>query len=611
MRLGGSNNSLFLEFRQASLKAVQGGESIILPIERQANGRLTAACKEKLTASLQSFIKKKGWQPRLRAVCAIDARGVSLRRLNIPANARQDLQGVLRLQIESEFPLPPDELAWGYLRREQTPAASVVENGKREFTIVAVKKDIVEEYAQILSACGINPVFTLAALARTWTRPGSAEAATAYAVLDIGQQFSELITFENGAPTGLRILNWGGDNITREIQQRLGITHAEAEKLKLEWDEGPGTNGEVGRSVQGAIGVALDSLAAAIKEVWSGPRLLVAGRSTGYKELPKQLAQRLGNTNQCERLEAANANGGSAAILGLQSAARVNGGEPPLVLNLEEGRATDLSAKSGTGAMTARWSAGAKTLMAEPLTAKWVRLAAFLAIAVICFPFIEALALKPVFAKKLATLKAEKARLPVIDRELNFLQYLKQNQGPYLDAMAIIACSVSGGTRFDSVAINRHGELALKGNLKDANQVSDFRSKLIKSGYFANVTVEEQTPSQDRQKVMVRMTAQIKPLAARGAVSVDTILSNAPPVQPGGGGFGFGGPEMMMPGGMPGGMPMPMPMPPGGPSRSPSNSQKASPPKMEKGSTSTPTRTIKVGDTTIEIGPGAPVPAPN
>jgi hypothetical protein len=32
---------------------------------------------------------------------------------------------------------------------------------------------------------------------------------------------------------------------------------------------------------------------------------------------------------------------------------------------------------------------------------------------------------------------------------------------------------------------------------------------------------------------------------------------------------------------------------------------------MEKGSTSTPTRTIKVGDTTIEIGPGAPVPAPN
>jgi len=169
MRLGPFNSSLFLEFRQASLKAVQGGERILIPIERQPNGKLTPGCKEKIADSLQGFVKKKNWQPRLRAVCAIEARGVSLRRLNIPANARQDLQGVLRLQIESEFPLPPDELAWGYVAH--APATS--ENGKREFTVVAVKKDIVEDYAQILSACGISPMFTLAALARTWTRPAA------------------------------------------------------------------------------------------------------------------------------------------------------------------------------------------------------------------------------------------------------------------------------------------------------------------------------------------------------------------------------------------------------------------------------------------------------
>jgi hypothetical protein len=284
----------------------------------------------------------------------------------------------------------------------------------------------------------------------------------------------------------------------------------------------------------------------------------------------------------------------------------VNGGDPPLVLQLKEGRAADSSSSSGV----ASWTVGARALMAQPLTAKWVRLAAILLVAAICFPFIEALALKPLFARKLAALKSEKARLPIIDRELAFLQYLKQNQPPYLDAMTVIACSVSGGTRFESIGINRHGELSLKGNLKDANQVSDFRTKLIKSGYFSSVTVEEQTPSQDRQKVMVRMTAQIKPLAARGSVSVDTILSNAPPVQPSGG--GFGGPDMMFPGG---GMPMPMPMPmPGGPARPPSNTQKSpSPPKMDRGSNTT-TRTIKVGDTTIEISPGPPgtvTPAPN
>ena len=33
------------------------------------------------------------------------------------------------------------------------------------------------------------------------------------------------------------------------------------------------------------------------------------------------------------------------------------------------------------------------------------------------------------------------------------------------------------------------------------------------SGFFANVTVEEQTPTPDRQRVNVRISAQEKPLA--------------------------------------------------------------------------------------------------
>src|ERR1041385_4270986 len=152
MRLGVFNSGLFIEFRQASLRVLQGEQSLSLPLERQPNGRLTSDCKEKLTAALQNFLKKKNWQPRLRAVCAIDARGVSLRRLSVPANARQDFENVLRLQLESEFPLPPEELAWGCLQREQR--AGTLENGKRELTVVAVKKDIVEDYAQLLSACG-------------------------------------------------------------------------------------------------------------------------------------------------------------------------------------------------------------------------------------------------------------------------------------------------------------------------------------------------------------------------------------------------------------------------------------------------------------------------
>jgi hypothetical protein len=40
--------------------------------------------------------------------------------------------------------------------------------------------------------------------------------------------------------------------------------------------------------------------------------------------------------------------------------------------------------------------------------------------------------------------------------------------------------------------------------------VVDLRSKLIASGLFSTVVVEEQTPTPDRQKVIVRLSGQWK-----------------------------------------------------------------------------------------------------
>jgi hypothetical protein len=130
-------------------------------------------------------------------------------------------------------------------------------------------------------------------------------------------------------------------------------------------------------------------------------------------------------------------------------------------------------------------------------------------------PYGEALALKSHVASKLAAIKNDQGRLAVIERELDFLEYLQANEPPYLDALLVLAKSSPPGTRFDSVSMNRRGELSLRGSLHDGQQVADLRTKLIGSGFFASVGVEEQAPTPDRQKVNVRMTAQWKPAASR------------------------------------------------------------------------------------------------
>src|SRR4051812_156134 len=112
--LSKNGGSLYVEIRPRSLRVVNGEEHLALPLEREGNGRLTEACRQKVMTGLRAFLKKKGWQPKSRALCAIDARGVSLRQLSLPLATKEELPRLLKLQIESEFPLPPESLAWGY-----------------------------------------------------------------------------------------------------------------------------------------------------------------------------------------------------------------------------------------------------------------------------------------------------------------------------------------------------------------------------------------------------------------------------------------------------------------------------------------------------------------
>jgi Tfp pilus assembly PilM family ATPase len=534
---------VYIEIRQSSLKALTGEKGLELALERTPSGVLTKACRERLKISLQGFLKKDVWQPRFRAYCAIGARGVSLRRLTLPSTTKENLKRLLALQIESEFPLPPDALAWGYrpISTADTPV-SQLSNGsgaKQEVLVVAAKKQIIEEYAEILLECGAVPVFTVAALARrhVWQHPPQT-----CALLDVGRNYAELISFENDVPLAVRVLPWGGENLTCAIADQLAISRDEAEKLKIGLVQDASSDAGLGPRIQAAIDAALDSLAGAINGHWTGQKVYISGRSAQLKDFAPRLARRLGDDTQCELLNLDPGEGRSAAVLGLQ-AATAHGKESPLVT---------LQSKPTNG------SAG----LARPAPWKWAALALGLAIFSLALPYLEAPLLKWRLSKRLKAIQADRGRLVVIDRDLDFLRYLKQNQPPYLDALFLVAKAAPPGTKLDSLTMNRRGDLALRGSMKDGQQVVGFRSKLIDSGFFSSVAVEEQTPTPDRQKVTVRIAAQWKPANDRQSLSIGPTTEeidkaknrpkDAPP-----GAF----PPMDM--GPPGGMPV-MPSMPGG-----------------------------------------------
>jgi hypothetical protein len=489
--------ALFIDIGQGSLRAVQGEDAFAYPLERGENGRLTDLCRERLTVSLRGFVVQKGRASGRSAFCTISARGVSMRRLSLPASSEEELQRVLRLQIESEFPLSPDQLAWG--SRPIGPAKAGANGGpaRQELLVVAVKKEVLEEYAGVLSACGVVPRFTLAALARAELHPPPAGAC---AVLDIGRTHSELMSFQDGVPASIRILAWGGENITRAIAEKLAISHDEAEKLKLTMDQPGVAFGPQGTLLQSATEFALAELAKNLRPAALGARLYLTGKSARDSRLAPLLGGLLGGAVPCESLEQAPGAVSSTAIAGLIRTSERNDSSAPVVLQLNGNQGV--------------------AKLARPPIWKWTAAAVLLALVTLLFPYAEAIVLKPFLERKLAALEADRGRLATIDQELDFLNFLKQNQPPYLDAIYLLARSAPRGTSLESLSMGRHQEISLRLKLGNTQQVTDFRSKLIDSGWFANVMVEEQTPSPDR-RVSVRMTAALKPAESRKPITAE------------------------------------------------------------------------------------------
>jgi hypothetical protein len=485
---------LFFEIGHDSLKGFNGTTALDLPLERLSDGRLTEPCKKNLAFQLKAFINQKSWQPRARAFCAIGARGVSLRRFSLPSGNGNDSHRLLPLQIERELPLSPDELAWGAQGLNGSKGGPGATNAQQEFLVAAVKKENLEEYASILSACGAAPVFTLAVLARSYLCP---QPPGAYSVLALERTYSELITIEAGVPMAVRMLPWGREAILRHEQQSPPSALGEPRELLAT----PVSTASFGGSGPFATGraapSALASLVRFLKDQSLGNRLYLVGppvSSTGF-DLAAQLTTRLGNGVECHNVDLPAGTAGSTAILGLQQALERQTGELPLVLQVKQ--------------------INGKARIARQAPLEWAAIAVGLVLLVLLFPYVEALTLKGHLARKLAAIQTDQGRLSTIDRELDFLEYLKESEPPYLDALLVLAKAAPPGTRFDSVSMNRRGELSIRGSLRDGLQVAELRSKMIDSGFFASVGIEEQSPSPDRQKFNIRMSAQWKPSGSR------------------------------------------------------------------------------------------------
>jgi Tfp pilus assembly PilM family ATPase len=151
----------FVDVGHSSLKILWGGKGLRLPVERGSDGKLTESSKKQIVERLQAFLPSRR-RSNSKVDCALPARGVSLRRFSLPPVSSEELQRLLWLQMEREFPLPPDDLCWGYQLfdgergRDRENAEAV-----QPVVVLALRREIVDDYASLFSVLGLEPVFRL------------------------------------------------------------------------------------------------------------------------------------------------------------------------------------------------------------------------------------------------------------------------------------------------------------------------------------------------------------------------------------------------------------------------------------------------------------------
>ncbi|MEN9677501.1 MAG: hypothetical protein RIS76_3397 [Verrucomicrobiota bacterium] len=478
------------EIRTGSFHARSGDRGVDLPVERNAEGRLTAESGARIVAAIRTLVSGKSWASRLRIVCAIGARGLILRPLPLPVASPKETVRLLQLQIESEFPLPPEELAWGWIPWTLTPE-SAASPARQTVLVAAVKKEVVEELTSLLKPLAAELIFTPAALARTALVPHDVPS---FALLEIGWTQSELIVWEEGSAPSLRLPAFGetqwADAESDHLQGWASLLPTVATRWPL-WISRPSLPSSTAAApLPAEYGAGRTPMRTLAVPAGPGYTAAIAGmiqsRDAGSATLP----ERIGESTSPRR---------PLPLLGLQSQ-RSDAPDHP----------------------------------AHQLPTRPVILAVALLMAVLLLPYLEAFLLQPRLARRLAALKSQSTNLATIDRQMGFLRYLEQNQAPHLDAVFMIAQAAPQGVKVESINMNRQGEVALSGWLRDLNQVGEFRLKLINSGFFSSVVVEDQSPTPDRQRINFRINARWRDAGEREALKLDPDLPDSAPPKSGG-----------------------------------------------------------------------------
>lgn len=217
------------------LKEIKGGQWKLvkfglhrLPAEAIVDGAIMNSAA--IVEGIRDLIARHKIKSRDVAT-SISGHSVIIKKITLPAMTEEELAETIQWEAEQYIPFSISDV------NIDTQILGINEDSAQmEVLLVAAKKDIIQEYAAVVSEAGLKPLIMDVdsfAIENTFDLGDVINPDEAVALVNIGASLININILYQGVTAFTRDLNMGGNQFTEEIQKQLGVSYEEAEALKL------------------------------------------------------------------------------------------------------------------------------------------------------------------------------------------------------------------------------------------------------------------------------------------------------------------------------------------------------------------------------------------
>ena len=183
-------------------------------------GRVVDAIKELIAAQ---NVKVK------EAVISVSGSSVIIKRISVSDTTEEELAESIKWEAEQYIPFSIDDVNVDF--QKLGPGAA---EGQADVLLVAVKKDKINDYVNLVKEAGLEPVvMDVDAFALANMYELNYEMSTGItALLNIGASVMNISILKDGLSIFTRDITVGGNRYTEALQKEFGLSYEDAEKVK-------------------------------------------------------------------------------------------------------------------------------------------------------------------------------------------------------------------------------------------------------------------------------------------------------------------------------------------------------------------------------------------